>query len=113
VLQPPPCSSSRAAHNKQQIPVEVIEVPNFIFCSAHPFFMRNRESQVGDPFVEAYKKCTESPKDSFMRKQPSKHSKSSGSRPNRMKYMDIFSCKFSSSDVMSTVQFRCRGYECN
>jgi len=103
VLQPPPCSSSRTTYNKHQ---NSFEVPNFILCASQPSSMRNRlfrlESQTGDPFIEAYKKCTETPKDSFIRKQPSKHNKRSGSRPNIMKYMDIFSCKFS-SDIMSTI----------
>ncbi|CAJ1973492.1 unnamed protein product [Sphenostylis stenocarpa] len=106
VLQPPPCSSSRTAHNKQEIPVEVMEAPDFILCAVQPSFMKNRsfrlESQTEDPFVEAYKKCTETPKNSFMRKQSTKSNKSSGSWPNIMKYKDIFSCKFS-IDVMSTV----------
>lgn len=114
VLQPPPCSSSRTAHNKQN----PVDGPNFIFCAVQSSSVRNRlfglESQTEDPFVEAYKKCTKTPEVSFMRKQPCKHTKSSGSRPNVMKYMDFFSCKFSSSHVMSsTVQFHCKGFESN
>ncbi|WVZ20757.1 hypothetical protein V8G54_008079 [Vigna mungo] len=112
VLKPPPCSSSRTAHNKQ-IPVDA---PNFTFCAVQSSSMRNRllrlESQTEDPFLEAYKKCTQTPELSFMRKQPCKHSKSSASRPNIIKYMDIFSCKFS-TDVISTVQFHFKGFESN
>ncbi|KAK7352505.1 hypothetical protein VNO80_17927 [Phaseolus coccineus] len=102
VLQPPPCWSSRTTYNKRQNPE--IEIPKFILCVAQPSSTRNRlfqlESQTGDPFIEAYKKCTEIPKDdSFMCNQPGKYNKRSGSRPNIMKYMDIFSCKFS-NDIM-------------
>nr|KYP39471.1 hypothetical protein KK1_039204 [Cajanus cajan] len=106
VLQPPPRSSSNIGKNKQHIRVEDMEGANFILCAVKPSSLRIRsvqlERQKQDPFVEAYKKCTQTPKDPIMHKRSSKTHKNNGSSPRIMKYLDIFSCKFS-DDVMSIV----------
>ncbi|TKY74951.1 hypothetical protein E2542_SST03716 [Spatholobus suberectus] len=71
VLQPPPQSSSRNGRNKQ-LRVEGTEVPSTL-CAVQPTSLRIRlfrlESQKGDPFVDAYKKCTQTPKVPFMHKR--------------------------------------------
>ena len=110
VLQPPPPqSSSMNIGRKKQLQVEDTKGPNFILCAVQPSSLRIRSfrlesDQKGDPFVEAYKKCTETPKEyPFMHKGSSnKSNKNNGSWLNIVRYMDIFSCKFS-NDVMSIV----------
>ncbi|RDY00729.1 hypothetical protein CR513_16052, partial [Mucuna pruriens] len=99
VLQPPPRSSSRTRRDNKKIRVEEEEGADFILCAVQSSSLGTRsfrlESQKQDPFVEAYKKCTQTPKDHFMHKrQSSKSNKNNGSWPNIMRYMDIFSCKF-------------------
>ncbi|KAK7410101.1 hypothetical protein VNO78_00625 [Psophocarpus tetragonolobus] len=106
VLQPPPLRLSTRNGRKKQLQVEETEAPNLILCAVQPSSLRVRsfrlETQKGDPFVEAYKKCTETPKDPFMHKRSSKNNKNNRSWPNLMRYIDIFSCKFC-NDVMCIV----------
>lgn len=98
VLQPPPRSSSRTKRNKH-LQVEEIEGPNFVLCAVQPSSLRSKscrlETERGYPFLETYKKCTKTPKSTFVHKRSSKTNKNNGSWPNITKYVDIFSCKFS------------------
>ncbi|KAK7283226.1 hypothetical protein RIF29_12615 [Crotalaria pallida] len=109
VLQPPPCSSMKTeVYNK----LRVQDTESSVLPSSSSSIMRMRTTSSSfpmenlkkneDPFMEAYKKCTTSPSSMFDRSS-SKSGKNNGAWPNSiMKYLNIFSCKYS-SDVMNTV----------
>ncbi|KAK7383251.1 hypothetical protein VNO78_28925 [Psophocarpus tetragonolobus] len=94
VLQPPPCSSSSGSgidhrHSKG-------EEDSQILCTGQTSLrissFRIESHKEEDPFVEAYKKCTQSP---FIRQQSNRVQKNIRSWPTIRKYVNILSCKHS------------------
>ncbi|KAL2317865.1 hypothetical protein Fmac_031741 [Flemingia macrophylla] len=92
VLQPPPCSSSGSGSDHKH----KVEEDSQILCAVQnslrisSFRMDTHKEE--DPFVEAYKKCTQSP---FIHQQSHRVQKSHRSWPTIRKYMHILSCKHS------------------
>lgn len=93
VLQPPPCSSSSDHRQK-------LEEESQILCAVQTslrissFRMETQKEE--DPFVEAYKKCTQSP---FIHQHSNRVQKNLRSWPTIRKYVNILSCKHS-NDVL-------------
>lgn len=95
VLQPPPCSLSKTFPHRdgeKQIPVDLSAIQRTLL-RVSSFKMKSRSQKNEDPFVEAYKKCTNIP---FIvqgqnRDQKSNHS----SWFNFRKHMHFLSCKYS------------------
>nr|KYP46203.1 hypothetical protein KK1_032195 [Cajanus cajan] len=97
VLQPPPCSSSGSGTDTHRHKVEeesqiLCAVQNSLRISSFRIETHKEE----DPFVEAYKKCTQSP---FIHQQSRRVQKSNRSWPTIRKYIHILSCKHS-NDVL-------------
>ncbi|ESW32944.1 hypothetical protein PHAVU_001G030900 [Phaseolus vulgaris] len=91
VLQPPPCSSSDHRHK-----VEESQILCAVQTSLRISSFRMETQKEEDPFVEAYKKCTQSP---FIHQQSSRVQKNIRSWPTIRKYVNILSCKHS-NDVL-------------
>jgi len=88
VLQPPPCSSSDHRHKVEEESQILCAVQTSLRISS--FRMETQKEE--DPFVEAYKKCTQSP---FLHQHSSRVQKNIRSWPTIRKYVNILSCKHS------------------
>jgi len=92
VLQPPPCSSLDHRHKVEEESQILCAVQSSLRISS--FRMETQKEE--DPFVEAYKKCTQSP---FIHQHSNRVQKNIRSWPTLRKYVNILSCKHS-NDVL-------------
>lgn len=92
VLQPPPCSSSGSGSDHRYKVEEESQILRAVQTSLRISSFRMESQKEEDPFVEAYKKCTQSP---FIHEQSDRVQKNIRSWPTIRKYVNIFSCKHS------------------
>ncbi|TKY57921.1 hypothetical protein E2542_SST14975 [Spatholobus suberectus] len=98
VLQPPPCSSLSGSGSDHRHKVEEdAQILCAVQTSLRISSFRMESQKEEDPFVEAYKKCTQSP---FIHQGGHRVQKNNRSWPTIRKYVNILSCKHS-DDVCS------------